>query len=144
MAIDLAHRAPLERFLLAVLADRRERLIGFATSPRRRTQLKFLATFLDELELLLDPRVVVPLLPEAIWSAPAFVFQAPRDFGLARATFDEALEARGDRPRLVITQDGIAGCLDTEWRGRVLVIGRGPIRSRFAPRGARERAASPR
>jgi len=116
------YQKALVRFLKDSLAERRERLIGFASSPKQRTQQKLVRLVYHELETMLKLKVQVQSLSESVWNTKAYLFCEPRYIGCEYETLTEALEGNdGNHERLAITQDGKFGCLRTEMSGDIYI-----------------------
>ena len=81
----------LVRFLRKALAEKRERLCGFASKPK--TRPKFFSTLYHSLGSFVSPSIVTPELPETAWSTPAYGFITPDRFGVPfdslRVAYDE-------------------------------------------------------
>ncbi len=116
------YRHTLAKFLSASLAERRERLIEFALSSKKKTQRKIIKLVYHELECILKPEVQVTSLSNAVWNTKAFLFCEPRNIGTEFETLNDAMEcSEGNDERLVITHDGDYGCLRTEMSGDIYV-----------------------
>jgi len=112
----------LAKFLSASLAERCERMVGFALSPKKKTQQKIIHLVYHELECMLKPEVQVASLSNAVWNSKAYLFCEPRDIGTEFETLKDALEySKGNDERLAITHDGEYGCLRTEMSGDIYV-----------------------
>ncbi len=116
------YRHTLAKFLSASLAERRERLIEFALSPKKKTQRKIIKLVYHELECILKPEVQVTSLSNAVWNTKAFLFCEPGNIGTEFETLNDAMEcSEGNDERLAITHDGDYGCLRTEMSGDIYV-----------------------
>jgi hypothetical protein len=118
----LDYQRALVRFLSASLSEKRERLVGFALSPKKKTQQKITTLVYHELECMLKPEVQVPTLPDGARNSKAYLFCEPRHNGTEFSTLNEAMNhAEGNQERLAITHDGVCGCLRTEMSGDIYV-----------------------
>lgn len=116
----LDYQRALVRFLSASLSENRERLVGFALSPKKKTQQKITKLVYHELECILKPEVQVPTLPDGARNSKAYLFCEPRHNGTEFSTLNEAMNhAEGNQERLAITHDGVYGCLRTEMSGDI-------------------------
>lgn len=114
------YQQALSKFLSASLSEKRERLVGFALSPKKNTQRKIIKLVYHELETILRPEVQVSSLANSVWNTRAFLFCEPRNIGTEFDTLKEALEyPEGNDERLAITQNGEYGCLRTEMSGDI-------------------------
>jgi hypothetical protein len=116
------YQQALAKFLSASLADRRERLVGFALSPKKKTQQKIIKLVYHELETILKPEVIVSSLSNQIWNTRSYLFCDPSNIGAEFETLSAAMEhSQGNIERLAITHDGKYGCLRTEMSGDIFV-----------------------
>ena len=118
----MSYQSTLVKFLSAALCDKRDRVVGFAASPRQKTQRKILPFIYHEFECLFSSNLLVNSLPESAWESPAYLFCKPHHLGTAFPTLRDAVDhpTKGAE-RLALTQDGTYGCLRTEMSGDILV-----------------------
>ncbi len=113
----MSYQQALAKFLSASLSEKRERLVGFALSPKKKTQRKIIRLFYHELECILRPEVQVTSLSNAVWNTKAYLFCDPRNIGTEFETLNDAMDnSEGNDERLAITHNGEYGCLRTEMR----------------------------
>ena len=115
-------RKTLVRFLDSALAQKRERLCGFASAPR--SQRKFLAELAHRFGSYVAPSAIIPELPPAAWSSPALAFVGPNTFGMSYGSLREAFESVDlHQGALLITADGRFGvwCDHHTWDDKVCV-----------------------
>ena len=114
------YQQALAKFLSAVLSERHERLVGFALSPKKKTQRKIIQLVYHEFECILKPEVQIASLSTAVWNTKAYLFCEPKNIGTEFDTLKEAMEySDGNDARLAITHDGEYGCLRTEMSGDI-------------------------
>ncbi len=114
------YQIALAKFLTASLAERRERIVDFAMSPKKKTQRKMIKLVYHELEEILKQEVITKSLSKAVWSTKAYLFCEPRDIGTEFETLTDAMNySEGNNERLAVTHDGEYGCLRTEMSGEI-------------------------
>lgn len=119
----LEYQHALAKFLSKSLTERRERLVGFALSPKKKTQQKIIKLVYHEMECILKSEVQVSSLSNKIWNSKAYLFCDPSDIGTEFETLKDALEyPEGNDERLAITIDGKYGCLRTEMSGDIYIV----------------------
>ncbi len=119
---SMDYRHTLAKFLSASLAERRDRLVEFALSPKKKTQRKIIKLVYHELECILEPEVQATSLSNAVWNTKAYLFCEPRNIGTEFKTLSDAMEhSDGNDERLAITHDGKYGCLRTEMSGDIYI-----------------------
>ena len=64
----MEYQNALATFLSASLAEKTERLVGFALSPKKKTQRKIIKLVYHELECILKPKLIVKSLTEKVWN----------------------------------------------------------------------------
>ena len=101
-------RETLIHFLEAALAEKRDRICGFASKPK--TRPKFFDLLYHSLGQHFSPSTVVSELPEVAWSSPAVAFVAPNQFGVPSNSLREAYEQFGEgEGALLISADSRFG-----------------------------------
>lgn len=112
----------LAKFLSKSLTEQRERLIGFALSPKKKTQQKIIKLVYHEMECILKAEVQVSSLSNTVWNSKAYLFCEPRDIGTEFESLKDAMDySKGNDERLAITHDGNYGCLRTEMSGDIYI-----------------------
>ncbi|RLB63667.1 MAG: hypothetical protein DRH08_10745 [Deltaproteobacteria bacterium] len=118
----MEYQQALANLLSASLTERCERYVGFALSPKKKTQQKIIKLVYHELEHMLRKDVQVETLPDTVWNTRAYLFCEPRDIGTEFETLSDAMaQIDGNEERLAITRDGEYGCLRTELSGDIYV-----------------------
>ncbi len=115
-------RDALIQFLGATLAEKRDRICGFASKPK--TESKFFDLLYHSLGQYFAPSAVSKELPDVAWASPAFAFVAPDQFGVPLESLREAYDRFGKgEGALLISTDGRFGvwCDHTCVDERVLV-----------------------
>ncbi len=116
------YQTTLVKFLSASLKEKRDRLVEFALSPKKKTQRKLVKLVYHELECLLKPEVQVASLSDSVWNTKAYLFCEPRNIGTEFETLNLAMDSSdGNEERLAITHDGEFGCLRTEMSGNIYI-----------------------
>jgi hypothetical protein len=101
-----ANEALIAFLTRALRHRRRERYIGFVSSPKARH--KILEDFYHKFQDALNPANIVSELPPAAWQASAYCFAASGEFGTEAPSLQSAYDSHRDA-FLLITRDARYG-----------------------------------